>query len=63
MDFNVSMYGLPMANVSIEFNDILFDNKNAVKLSFDTYTNKITSKIFNVDNSYSYVRIIYVKNF
>ena len=52
MDFNVSMYGLPMANVSIEFNDILFENKKAIKLSFDTYTNKITSKIFNVNNSY-----------
>ncbi len=61
MNFNVSMYGLPMANVSIEFNDILFDNKNAVKLSFDTYTNKITSKIFNVDNSY--ITVIDKKNY
>ena len=52
VEFNVSMYGLPMANVSIKFDDILFDNKNAIKLSFNTHTNKIASKIFNVNNSY-----------
>lgn len=50
--YEVSLYKIPMAEVTIDYKNIIFDTKNAIHLKFDTHTNKFASKIFQVNNTY-----------
>ena len=52
MKYEVSLYKIPMAEVTINYKNISFQNKEAINLIFKTYTNKFSSKIFKVNNDY-----------
>ena len=52
MKYEVSLYKIPMAEVTINYQNIFFQNKEAMNLSFKTHTNKFASKIFKVNNNY-----------
>jgi len=52
MKYEISLYNIPMAEVTINYQNIFFENKEAINLSFKTHTNKFTSKIFKVNNDY-----------
>ena len=51
-EYKVSLYKIPMANVTISYENTIFKNKEAIKLHFKTETNKFASNIFKVDNYY-----------
>ena len=51
-NYNVTLYGIPMANVEISFKDTDYNNLNAVTLSFETKTTTMMTQIFEVDNQY-----------
>ena len=52
MKYEVSLYKVPMAEVTINYENTFFQNKEAVNLTFKTHTNKFASKIFKVNNDY-----------
>ena len=52
MKYEVSLYKVPMAEVTINYQNTFFQNKEAMNLSFKTHTNKFASKIFKVNNDY-----------
>ena len=52
MKYEVSLYKIPMAEVTIDYKNIYFQNKEAINLTFKTHTNKFASKIFQVNNDY-----------
>ena len=51
-EYKVSLYKIPMANVTISYQDTIFKNQESIKLQFNTETNQFASKIFKVDNYY-----------
>ena len=51
-EYKVSLYKIPMANVTISYEQSMFSNKEVIKLNFETQTNKFASNIFKVDNHY-----------
>lgn len=51
-NYNITLYGIPMANVEISFKDIDYNNLNAVALRFETKTSTMMTQIFEVDNKY-----------
>ena len=51
-EYKVSLYNIPMANVTISYQDTIFKNQESIKLQFNTETNQFASKIFKVDNYY-----------
>ena len=59
--YSVYWFGIPMADVTITNQDTIYNDINAIKLHFETKTNKLTSRLFKVDNSYE--TIINKKNF
>ena len=50
--YDVTLYKIPMAEVTINYENTIFKNENAVILKFETHTNKFASKIFQVNNAY-----------
>ena len=50
--YEVSLYKVPMAEVTINYENTFFQNKEAINLTFKTHTNKFASKIFKVNNDY-----------
>jgi len=52
MKYEVSLYKVPMAEVTINYKNTFFQNKEAINLTFKTHTNKFASKIFKVNNDY-----------
>jgi len=52
IEYNVSFYQIPMANVILEFETKNVINKNEVSLKFETKTNRFASRIFKVNNTY-----------
>ena len=52
MQYEVSLYKIPMAEVTINYKNIYFKNTEAINLIFKTHTNKFASKIFKVNNDY-----------
>jgi len=52
MKYEVSLYKVPMAEVTINYQNTFFQNKEAINLTFKTHTNKFASKIFKVNNDY-----------
>ena len=52
MKYEVSLYKIPMAEVTINYENTFFQNKKAINLTFKTHTNKFASKIFKVNNDY-----------
>ena len=50
--YEVSLYKIPMANVTINYEKTIFKNKEAISLKFETQTNKFASTIFKVNNAY-----------
>ena len=50
--YNVTLYQIPMAEVTINYQNTIFNNENAVSLKFETHTNTFASKIFQVNNAY-----------
>ena len=52
LEYSVSFYQIPMANVILEFETENVNNKNEISLKFETKTNKLASKIFKVNNTY-----------
>jgi len=52
MEYQVTLYGVPMSEVVINYENIEFETKNAIKLNFKTHTNKLVSNFFKIDNSY-----------
>jgi len=61
MKYEVSLYKIPMTEVTIHYKNIFFQNKEAMDLTFTTHTNKFASKIFQVNNEYE--TIIDLNNF
>ena len=51
-NYEVSLYKIPMANVTINYGKTVFKNEEAISLKFETQTNKFASKIFKVNNTY-----------
>jgi len=51
-EYEVSLYKIPMANVTINYDTINFKNKKAIRLKFETKTNNFASKVFKVNNDY-----------
>ena len=51
-DYQVTLYGIPMANVKIEYVDTILNNIKAIELNFSTETNNFTSQLFKIDNTY-----------
>jgi len=51
-EYNVNLYGIPMANVLITEDEIYYNNNKSIKITYKTKTNKLTSKIFKIDNIY-----------
>ena len=51
-EYKGSLYKIPMANVTISYQDTIFKNQESIKLQFNTETNQFASKIFKVDNYY-----------
>jgi len=51
-NYNVTLYGVPMANVEISFKDTDYNNLNVVTLNFETKTTTMMTQIFEVDNKY-----------
>jgi len=45
MKYEISLYNIPMAEVTINYQNIFFENKEAINLSFKTHTNKFTSRV------------------
>ena len=52
MKYEISLYNIPMAEVTINYQNTFFQNKEAINLTFKTHTNKFASKIFKVNNDY-----------
>ena len=52
MKYEVSLYKIPMAEVTINYKNTFFQKKEAINLTFKTHTNKFASKIFKVNNDY-----------
>jgi len=52
MKYEVTLYKVPMAEVTINYENTFFQNKEAINLTFKTHTNKFASKIFKVNNDY-----------
>ena len=52
IEYSVSFYQIPMANVILEFETENVINENEVALKFETKTNRFASKIFKVNNTY-----------
>ena len=50
--YDVTLYKIPMAEVTINYENTIFKNENAVILKFETHTNKFASKLFQVNNAY-----------
>ncbi len=50
--YDVDLYGIPMADVIIQEDTINFNNQKAIKLTYETKTNKFTSNLFKIDNIY-----------
>ena len=50
--YEVSLYKVPMAEVTINYENTFFQNKEAINLTFKTHTNQFASKIFKVNNDY-----------
>ena len=51
-EYTVSLYKIPMANVTISYEESIFNNKETIKLNFKTETNKVAANFFKVDNYY-----------
>jgi len=51
-EYSVTLYGIPMAYIYINNKDTIYNDKSAVKLTYHTKTNKITSTLFRVNNIY-----------
>ena len=51
-NYKVSLYGIPMSSVTINYKDTIYHNKESINLKFETQTNEFASKIFKVDNLY-----------
>ena len=60
-NYNVTLYGIPMATVEILFNDTNYNNFKTVTLTFETKTTSMMTQIFEVDNHYE--TIIMKENF
>ncbi len=52
IEYSVSFYQIPMANVILEFETENINNKNEIALKFETKTNRFASRIFKVNNTY-----------
>ena len=50
--YEVSLYKIPMAEVTINYTNTIFETKEAINLTFKTQTNKFSSTIFKVNNTY-----------
>ena len=50
--YEVTLYGVPMANITMSFNDSMYNNIQATSLYFQTVTNDMVSQFFKVDNEY-----------
>ena len=51
-EYKVNLYGIPMADVLITEDKIFYNNNKSIKITYKTKTNKLTSKIFKIDNIY-----------
>ena len=51
-NYSVTLYGVPMANVEMSFNNTNHYNLNTVTLLFETKTTNMMTQIFEVDNKY-----------
>jgi len=49
-EYKVNLYGIPMADVLITEEEIFYNNNKSIKITYKTKTNKLTSKIFKIDN-------------
>ena len=61
IDYNIKMFGIKTADLSVSYSDTILNNISAIKIYFNTTTSFLTSKIFFVDNQYT--TIIDKKNF
>ena len=52
LEYQVTLYGIPMAKVNMEFKDTTYTDTEAMALYFKTSTNNIISQFFKVDNKY-----------
>ena len=52
LEYQVTLYGIPMAKVNMEFKDTVYTDTEAMTLYFKTSTNNIISQFFKVDNKY-----------
>lgn len=50
--YDVDLYGIPMADVIIREDKITYNNQKAIKLTYETKSNKFTSNLFKIDNFY-----------
>jgi len=51
-EYDVNLYGIPVANVLISEEKIFFNNHKSIKITYETTTNKFTSNLFKIDNFY-----------
>ena len=52
LEYQVTLYGIPMAKVHIAFQDTVYEETEAVNLYFKTSTNNMISQFFKVENKY-----------
>ena len=52
LKYEVTLYGIPMANVDMSFNNKTYKDFEVIELFFKTSTNNIISQFFKVDNEY-----------
>jgi len=53
IDYEIDMWGIHVADVTIQTTDTLFNGIQAKNIQFSTETTPLTSKLFRVDNEYS----------
>ena len=51
-DYNVTMYGIPVSNVTMNINDTSLLDKKLVNLNFITQSKQLISPIFKIQNNY-----------